>query len=29
LTDHGVARETYGISRDDLAERLKIIFQDA
>ena len=30
LTDHGVvARETYGISRDDLAERLKITFQDA
>lgn len=30
LTNHGVvARETYGISRDDLAERLKIIFQDA
>jgi 3-oxoadipate CoA-transferase, beta subunit len=30
LTDHGVvARERYGISRDDLAERLKITFQDA
>jgi 3-oxoadipate CoA-transferase, beta subunit len=30
LTDHGVvARETYGISRDDLAERLMITFQDA
>jgi 3-oxoadipate CoA-transferase, beta subunit len=30
LTDHGVvARETYGMSRDDLAERLKITFQDA
>ena len=30
LTDHGVvARETYGISRDDLAERLKITFQGA
>ncbi|HET6759690.1 MAG TPA: 3-oxoacid CoA-transferase subunit B [Propionibacteriaceae bacterium] len=30
LTDHGVvARETYGISRDDLAARLEITFQDA
>ncbi len=30
LTDHGViARETYGISRDDLAERLRIRFLDA
>lgn len=30
LTDHGVvARETYGMSPDDLAERLKITFQDA
>jgi 3-oxoadipate CoA-transferase, beta subunit len=29
LTDHGVvARETYGMSPDDLAERLKITFQD-
>jgi 3-oxoadipate CoA-transferase, beta subunit len=28
LTDHGiVARETYGIGRDDLAERLGITFQ--
>jgi len=30
LTDHGVvARETYGISRGDLAARLEITFQDA
>ena len=30
LTDHGVvAREAYGMSRNDLAERLKITFQDA
>lgn len=30
LTDHGVvARETYGMSRDDLAARLEITFQDA
>jgi 3-oxoadipate CoA-transferase beta subunit len=30
LTDHGVvARETYGMSPDDLAERLMITFQDA
>jgi 3-oxoadipate CoA-transferase beta subunit len=30
LTDHGVvARETYGISRNDLAARLEISFQDA
>jgi 3-oxoadipate CoA-transferase beta subunit len=30
ITDHGVvARETYGMSRDDLAERLKITFQEA
>jgi 3-oxoadipate CoA-transferase beta subunit len=30
LADHGVvARETYGMSRDNLAERLKISFQDA
>jgi len=30
LTDHGVvARETYGIGRDDLAERLGVTFQDA
>ena len=30
LTDHGVvAREAYGMSRDDLAERLKITFHDA
>jgi 3-oxoadipate CoA-transferase beta subunit len=30
LTDHGVvARETYGISRNDLAARLEITFQDA
>jgi 3-oxoadipate CoA-transferase beta subunit len=30
LTDHGVvARETYGMSRADLAERLEITFQDA
>lgn len=30
LTNHGVvARETYGISRDDLAARLEITFQDA
>jgi 3-oxoadipate CoA-transferase, beta subunit len=30
LTDHGVvAGETYGMSRDDLAERLKITFQAA
>jgi 3-oxoadipate CoA-transferase beta subunit len=30
LTDQGVvARETYGMSRADLAERLKITFQDA
>ena len=30
LTDHGiVARETYGLSRDDLAERLGVTFQDA
>jgi 3-oxoadipate CoA-transferase, beta subunit len=30
LTDHGIlARETYGISRDDLGARLKITFQDA
>ena len=30
LTDHGVvARETYGMSRDDLAERLQITFQRA
>jgi 3-oxoadipate CoA-transferase beta subunit len=30
LTDHGiVVRETYGISRDDLASRLKITFRDA
>jgi 3-oxoadipate CoA-transferase beta subunit len=30
LTDHGVvARETYGMSRDDLAERLRVTFQDA
>ena len=30
LTDHGVvARETYGISRGDLAGRLEITFQDA
>lgn len=30
LTDHGVvARETYGMSRGDLAERLEITFQDA
>ena len=29
LTDHGVvARETYGIGRDDLAERLRVTFQD-
>jgi 3-oxoadipate CoA-transferase beta subunit len=29
LTDHGiVARETYGISRNDLASRLMITFQD-
>jgi 3-oxoadipate CoA-transferase, beta subunit len=29
LTDHGiVARETYGIGRDDLAERLGITFQN-
>jgi 3-oxoadipate CoA-transferase beta subunit len=29
LTDHGVvAPETYGISRDDLAERLGITFWD-
>jgi 3-oxoadipate CoA-transferase beta subunit len=30
LTDHGVvARETYGMSRNDLAERLSVMFQDA
>jgi 3-oxoadipate CoA-transferase beta subunit len=30
LTDHGVvARETYGMSRGDLAERLEITFQEA
>jgi 3-oxoadipate CoA-transferase, beta subunit len=30
LTDHGVvARETYGIGRDDLAERLRICFVEA
>jgi 3-oxoadipate CoA-transferase beta subunit len=30
LTDHGVvARETYGMSRNDLAERLNIYFLDA
>jgi 3-oxoacid CoA-transferase B subunit len=30
ITNHGVvASETYGMSRDDLAERLKITFQDA
>ena len=30
LTDHGVvARETFGMSRDDLADRLKITFQGA
>ena len=30
LTDHGVvARETYGIRRDDLANRLKVTFLDA
>jgi 3-oxoadipate CoA-transferase beta subunit len=30
LTDHGVvARETYGMSPDDLAERLKITLEDA
>jgi 3-oxoadipate CoA-transferase beta subunit len=29
LTDHGmVARETYGIGRNDLAERLGITFQN-
>ena len=29
LTDHGVvARETYGIGRDDLAERLQVVFQE-
>jgi 3-oxoadipate CoA-transferase, beta subunit len=30
LTDHGVvARETYGMSRNDLAERLRVTFQNA
>lgn len=30
LTDHGIlVRETYGMSRDDLANRLKITFRDA
>ncbi len=30
LTDHGVvARETYGIGRDDLAKRLDLTFQEA
>jgi len=30
LTDHGVvARDTYGMSRGDLAARLEITFQEA